>query len=190
MAAQIAARHLAASATEDGYAPLFLSPRGRRLRVSRLTGWFGEYRKAAGLPEGTSFHSLRHSFASWLMMLGVDVLLIQRFMGHASLSQMEHYAKLAERFVFGEAREVQREILQLLCPDLSPAALDALLPDRTSFFETFQARGLRRRRSVVPIEDVLFDGAAYEVEQALARRAETGEIARNLHGFIDPLLTA
>ena len=50
-------------------------------------------------------------------------------------------------------------------------------------------RGLRRRRSIVPIEDVLFDGAAYEVESAMARREESGEIGPNLHGFIDSLLT-
>ncbi len=110
-------------------------------------------------------------------------------MGHASLTQMEHYAKLAERYVFGQAREVQRDILTLLCPDLSPSTIEVLLPARTSFYETIQARGLRRRRSEVPIEDVLFDGAAYEIEDAMAQRAETGEIARNLHGFIDPLLT-
>ncbi len=98
-------------------------------------------------------------------------------MGHASLAQMEHYAKLAERFVFGEAREVQREILMIFCPGLSDQIIDCLLPDRTSFFETFQSGSLRRRRTVVPIEDVLFDGAAYEIDLP--------EIERELTGFLE-----
>ncbi len=116
-------------------------------------------------------------------MLGVDVLLIQRFMGHASLTQMEHYARLAERYVLGEAAEVQREILMLLCPDLSPGAVDRLMPGRAAFSETLRTRGLGRRRSVVPIEDVLFDGAAYEVEAALSRAATPDENRPDLRGF-------
>ena len=108
-------------------------------------------------------------------------------MGHASLAQMEHYGKVARRYLRGDARKVQREILLLLCPDLSAATVEELLPARVAFSKTITSRTLRR--SVVPIEDVLFDGAAYEVEATLARRAETGEISRDLHGFSDPIKT-
>ena len=120
-------------------------------------------------------------------MLGVDVLLIQKYLGHSSLSQMEHYAKLAEGYVFGDASGVQRDILKLLCPDLSPSALDRLMPGRAAFSETLRARGLNRRRSVVPIEDVLFDGAAYEVEAAISRAAAPAENRLDLHGFTTAL---
>ena len=155
--------------------------RGVRLYAGSLTNWFGKYRKAAGLSEETSFHSLRHSYASWLLMLGVDVLLIQRFMGHASLDQMQHYAKLAEDYIFGDAREVQREILMILCPDLSPATVEVLLPPRASFSETLRSGGLQRRRSVVPIEDVIFDGGAYEVEEAMSRSENRAVLPLDLH---------
>ena len=113
-------------------------------------------------------------------LFGVDVLLVQRFLGHGSLSQMEHYAKLAERFVFGEARQVQREILMIFCPGLPAPVIDHLLPDRPSFFETFQTGGLRRRRSRVQIEDVLFDGAAYAADLPLVDRPARGL----LHGMV------
>ena len=115
-------------------------------------------------------------------MLGCDVLLIQEFMGHSSLSMMEHYAKAAKRYLSGDARKLTREILTLLCPDLSPATVEELLPGREAFSKTLSARGLRRRRrSTVAIEDVLFDGAAYEAEQAMQQRATLGETCRFLH---------
>lgn len=189
VAAQIAARHKAMHETEDEYAPLFRCPRGQRLKEQSLTQWFAEYRKEAGLPASTSFHSLRHSFASYLLMMGVDVLLIQSYLGHSSLKQMEHYAKAAERYLRGDAQTLRREILKLFCPDLSPAAVEELLPARVAFSKTITARGLHRRRSTVAIEDTLFDGAAYEVEAALAQRATAGEPGRNLPVFIAPLLT-
>ena len=102
---------------------------------------------------------------------------------------MQHYAKLAEQYIFGDAREVQREILMILCPDLSPGTVEVLLPGRAAFSETLQRRGLARRRSVVAIEDTLFDGAAYEVKAAMVRRAETVDFTPEPSGLIESLLT-
>ena len=187
VAAQIAARHLSTSETEDEYAPLFRSMRGVRLYAASLTSWFGEYRTAAGLPERTTLHSLRHSFASYLLMLGVDVLKIQAYLGHASLSQMEHYGKAAEDYLLGDAQKMRREILKLFCPDLSPATVEVLLPGRSSFFETLRTG--HRLRLVVPIDDALFEGVAGEVERELARRAETNETGMDLHDYSDLIKT-
>ena len=82
-----------------------------------------------------------------------------------------------------------REILTLLCPDLSPATVEELLPGRVAFSKTITVRGRRRRRSVMAIEDVLFDGGAYEAEQEMQRRARPEEIGRFLHGNSDLIKT-
>lgn len=38
---------------------------------------------------GITFHTLRHSFASWLVMAGADLLTISKLMGHAGIRQVE-----------------------------------------------------------------------------------------------------
>jgi hypothetical protein len=36
-----------------------------------------------------TFHTLRHTFASWLVMAGADLFTIARLMGHANTKQVE-----------------------------------------------------------------------------------------------------
>ena len=40
------------------------------------------------------FHTLRHSFGSWLAMEGVPLITIKELMGHKSLAMTERYAHL------------------------------------------------------------------------------------------------
>lgn len=40
-------------------------------------------------PEAVSFHTLRHTFASWLVMAGADLFTIARLMGHTTTAQIE-----------------------------------------------------------------------------------------------------
>jgi integrase len=41
-----------------------------------------------------TFHTLRHTFASWLAIEGTPILTIKSLMGHKSLAMTEKYAKL------------------------------------------------------------------------------------------------
>jgi integrase len=47
------------------------------------------------LPDGQLTHALRHSFASHFMMNGGNILVLQRILGHASLTMTMRYAHLA-----------------------------------------------------------------------------------------------
>ncbi|MXF04525.1 phage integrase [Escherichia coli] len=51
------------------------------------------------LPHGQSTHVLRHTFASWFMMNGGNIIALQQIMGHASIKQTMVYAHLAPDFL-------------------------------------------------------------------------------------------
>jgi len=62
-----------------------------QVQASALTVAFRKARIRAGLPESITFHSLRHSFASWLAQAGVDFKTLQSLTGHRSGQALEIY---------------------------------------------------------------------------------------------------
>lgn len=58
---------------------------------------FRDARVAAGLPDGLSFHGLRHTAASRLAELGAGTPEIQAITGHKSLKLLEHYIRQANQ---------------------------------------------------------------------------------------------
>lgn len=72
--------------------PLFLGARGKRLNAAIAQKTLREFRRANGLPEHTTPHALRHSFATHLLSNGADLRSIQELLGHASLSTTQIYA--------------------------------------------------------------------------------------------------
>ena len=50
--------------------------------------------KRAGLT-GVTFRTLRHTFASWLVMNGTPLFEVSKLFRHASIQMTEHYAHLA-----------------------------------------------------------------------------------------------
>jgi integrase len=45
-----------------------------------------------------SFHSLRHTAASWLVMQGVDLYAIGKFLGHKTPRMIQRYAHLSPQY--------------------------------------------------------------------------------------------
>ena len=68
----------------DELTPLCCDADGRMLRPSRVTSWFKGFRERAGLPEGITPHTLRHTHATWLLMHGEDLKTIMERLGDSS----------------------------------------------------------------------------------------------------------
>jgi integrase len=82
---------LAARRDDTGYViPGPPAPRGRDWRE-----WFEDAVKAAKISD-FHFHDLRHTFASRLVMAGVDLRTVMELMGHSDISMTMRYAHLAQ----------------------------------------------------------------------------------------------
>lgn len=68
---------------------------GRPIQVTYASQRFKHYARLARLPEHVHFHSLRHTCASWLVMQGESLSVVQAILGHSTIAVTEKYASLA-----------------------------------------------------------------------------------------------
>lgn len=71
-------------------------------KIAEISNTFSRAVESLGFNEGITderhkvvFHTLRHTYASWLVMSGVDLYTVQRLMGHSTISMTERYSHLA-----------------------------------------------------------------------------------------------
>ncbi len=74
--------------------PVFLSVRGERLDRRRAWEMLVASARLAGLKDGISPHTLRHSFATHLLEGGADLRIVQELLGHASINTTQLYTHL------------------------------------------------------------------------------------------------
>lgn len=78
----------------EGTDALFLNKSKKRITTRGIRKIVGKYLRAAGMKQGVSAHTLRHSFATHLLNRGADLRSVQELLGHASLSTTQIYTHL------------------------------------------------------------------------------------------------
>jgi site-specific recombinase XerD len=67
---------------------------GKILREEFVSKRFKCFIRKAGLNDNLHFHSLRHTFASWLVQDGVSLYEVQKLLGHSNISVTQVYSHL------------------------------------------------------------------------------------------------
>ena len=73
--------------------PVFLNSDENPMRSAR--GWFEPAVESAKLKKDYTWHCNRHTFASRLVMAGVDIRTVAQLMGHATIQMTMRYSHLA-----------------------------------------------------------------------------------------------
>jgi integrase len=87
---------------------LFPGRTGRPVDVATLQRAFQPARRAAGLPEGVTIHTLRHCFATHLLEAGTDLPTLQVLLGHGQLSTTLRYIHLRSDRLAGVQSPLER----------------------------------------------------------------------------------
>jgi len=111
-AAQWIERYL--QARKDNFKPLFIRHSGKvdiqksgekmRLTARSVERIVAKYAKRSGLPIDVTPHTLRHSFATDLLMSGADIRSVQEMLGHESIRTTQVYTHVTNRHL----KEVHR----------------------------------------------------------------------------------
>lgn len=128
-----------AVAQGDPEGPVARNASGGEVHPEQLSRAFKRYATKAKLPGSLSFHSLRHTYASWLVEAGKEITTVRDLMRHKDVSTTQVYAHLSPAHlkasvddVFGAPEEEKRGAADNVCangtPDAAPAAASKSAP--------------------------------------------------------------
>ena len=81
----------------DEKSPLFPSEKGEKLTVRTIERVVNKYARAAGIIKRVSPHTLRHSFATDLLINGADLRSVQSLLGHSNISTTQIYTHVTDK---------------------------------------------------------------------------------------------
>ena len=94
---------------DDKEKALFINYRGKipstRLNIRSMERIVKKYAVLAGLPLTTVCHTIRHSFATDLLRKGVDLRVVQEFLGHRNIATTQIYTHVTRP----QLREIHRK---------------------------------------------------------------------------------
>jgi site-specific recombinase XerD len=84
---------------------LFLNATGERLSTQGIANIISKCRKDAGIERHITPHMLRHTVATLLLRNGVDIRVVQEFLGHASIATTQRYTHVTKDHLVRVLRE-------------------------------------------------------------------------------------
>jgi site-specific recombinase XerD len=99
-------KYLEARAQIETRSPaLFLNSSSKRLTTQGIANVIAQLRKAAGIERHVTPHMLRHTVATLLLRNGVDIRIVQEFLGHASIATTQRYTHITKEHLIGVLRK-------------------------------------------------------------------------------------
>src|SRR2546421_7469782 len=84
---------------------LFLNASGERLSTQGMANVIAQFRRDAGIERHVTPHMLRHTVATLLLRNGVDIRVVQEFLGHASIATTQRYTHIAKEHLISVLRK-------------------------------------------------------------------------------------
>jgi integrase/recombinase XerD len=84
---------------------LFLNSSRERLSTQGIANIIAQFRRDAGIKRNITPHMLRHTVATLLLRNGVDIRVVQEFLGHASIATTQRYTHVAKEHLIGVLRK-------------------------------------------------------------------------------------
>jgi site-specific recombinase XerD len=84
---------------------LFINALGQRLSTQGITNIIARLRKGARIKRHVTPHMLRHTVATLLLRNGLDIRVVQEFLGHASIATTQRYTHVTKEHMVRELRK-------------------------------------------------------------------------------------
>ena len=92
---------------------VFTNEHGNQWKRYKFDTAFARARKKAGI-KNFRFHDCRHSAASYLVMMGIDLLTVKEILGHSKIEMVLKYAHLAPEVKIAAMKKMGDKISSLL----------------------------------------------------------------------------
>ena len=84
---------------------LFVNAVGGRLSTQGIANIIAQFQRDAGIERHITPHMLRHTVATLLLRNGMDIRVVQEFLGHASIVTTQRYTHVVKEHLIGELKK-------------------------------------------------------------------------------------